>query len=217
MHRVSTEYEMKLLTHNRTEGIMLRHSKHSAKGFFVLTVLFCLLLSVNSDAQNNGAIHKDTSVKLVIRDPGSITDDRILLIIDDKKYYTSSFNNLFPDTSNILNVKVVKGKESIDKYGKKGKNGTISILTKKYVIEQYQKRLGAFSKKYSDYSIKQQGKDDSCTYIVDGVILPNDSRIKAEKLYNIKSQKIKKVEITENPWYNGGESRKYLVVIDIKN
>ena len=196
---------------------MLSLSKYGRAGLFMSAVLFCLLLSGNADAQNNDAIHKDTSVRLVIRDPGSITNDRILLIVDDKKYYTNSFDSLFPDTSNILNVKVIKGRESIDKYGKKGKNGAVLITTIKYAVEQYQKRFSAFSKKYTGYRIRQQGKDDSCTYIVSGLILSNDSRKKTEKLYNIKSQDIKGIAIMENPWYNGGESRKYLVVIDTKN
>jgi hypothetical protein len=186
-------------------------------GLFALPVLLYLFLSMNVQAQNRDTVHKDTSVKIVIRDPVTNADSKILLIIDDKMYYTDSFNSLLPDTSNILNVKVLKGNESTDKYGKQGMNGTILIITKKYATKQYQKRFSAFSKKYKDYLMEHnKSKDDSCSYVLNGTFLLNGSNEKIEKLYNIKSQGIKGIGIAENPGYNGDESRKYLVLINTK-
>ena len=201
------EHEMKLLTHNRTEGVMLKHSKHVAKCLLVLVILSCLSFSLRVYAQNRDTIQNRRGAKFK---PG-----KPLLVIDGR---VCSYDTLASiNSADIFKIDTLKSVTKEGVYKDPADYGAIIVTTNVNAIAQCQKKFSAFSKKYKDYNVRQQGKDDSCTYIVDGAILPNDSRIKAEKLYYIKSQKIKKVEIIENPWYNGGESRKYLVVIDIKN
>jgi TonB-dependent SusC/RagA subfamily outer membrane receptor len=93
---------------------------------------------------------------------------------------------------------------------------TVIIITKPYAIKEYQKKFSAFSKKYKDYLTGHKNQDDSCSYVLNGTFLINESNEKIKKLYIIKSQQITGIGITENPWYNGGESRKYLVLITTK-
>ena len=56
-------------------------------------------------------------------------DDIGLVLIDGKKASLKKAEKMSPD--NIESIKVLKGKSAIEKYGKKGKNGVLEIITKK--------------------------------------------------------------------------------------
>jgi len=56
------------------------------------------------------------------------TVDSVLYIIDGKVSTKENVNNIKPD--NIESVNVLKGKDAVDKYGEKAKNGTIEIKLK---------------------------------------------------------------------------------------
>jgi len=192
---------MKTDTRNKKSGVKLRHSKQSRVILFLLSVLFCLSFSSLVKGQNRDS---DPNFKL----------GKPLLVIDGKIHSYDTLKSI--NSISIFKIDTLKNRTNKDVYPNLPDYGAIIVTTYSDAILQYQKNISAVSKKYKDYATKQQGRDDSCTYIVNGAILPNDLGKKTEKLYNIKAQQIKDVTITENPWYNGGESRKYLVVINTK-
>jgi len=121
-------------------------------------------------------------------------------------------------TDDILIKEVVTGKklEELGAYLNKKLDSAVFITTKKYATLDYQMKFSTFSKKYEDFLSTHKSHDDSCSYILNGVIIPNDSNERIKKLYIIKPQEITGIGIAENPGYNGGESRKYLVLINTK-
>lgn len=182
----------------------------------VFGALLCLFLSVNALAQSTNTSYKDTSKKFMIVDAKPINKhEKILYVIDGKPYYKISIKKHI-DTNNILYVEIIKPNEALIKYGGHGKMGAVIITSKKFAISSYQDKFSAFSKEYKDYLDKHKKPDDSCSYVLNGSFLINGSNEKINKLYNIKSQEIKGIELTENPYYNGGESRKYLILINTK-
>jgi hypothetical protein len=182
----------------------------------LLTFVLSLFLSTNVFAQGADTLSRDTSVKFVIRDPATINNNKLLLVIDNKKFYTESYDKLFPEPAEILNINVLKGKNAIEKYGKKGNKGVIVIMTKTYAVQLYQKKFSPFSKKYQDYLKDHQNNDESISYVLNGVFLSVKPADRTKELYEIPANKIKAVEFTENQYYNGGDSRPYIVIIGIK-
>lgn len=121
-------------------------------------------------------------------------------------------------TNDILIKEVVTGEKlrELESYSHKRLDSAIFITTKKYAAISYKMKFSAVSEKYKHYMAMHQRKDDSCSYVLNGIILTNHSDETSKKLYSIKTQEIKEIGILENPWYNGGESRKYLVLITTK-
>jgi hypothetical protein len=164
--------------------------------------LFCLFLSVSAAAQNIDTMRKDTARRIMFvdaRTPGRY--DKFLSVIDDKPYYRRSIKKSWlRDTSNILEVKVLKGKEAFDKYGKLAENGVVVITTKKYAVKCYQNKLGAFSVDYRKY-IELQGEHSQNDNGIVYEILKNEGAVffKGDKLirelYNMPVASIKDVDL----------------------
>lgn len=128
---------------------------------------------------------------------------------------TPSVNKLYDIApANILNIDVFKTQKNSS--SNELPHTTVIVTTKQYAIEQYQKKFSGFSKKYKDFIESHQNNDDSCTYLSTAGILYNNIHDRVKNLYNIPNKSIEKVDIIENQWYNGGESKKYLVTITTK-
>ena len=184
----------------------------------IFTVLFCLLVSGSALAQSRDTSHKDISRFIIIDAKPTNNNEKFLSIVDGQEFWKTTIGrrHYLRDTSNILDVKILKGKEAKDKYGKRGSNGIVIVTTKKYAITSYQKKFSAFSKEYKKYLDDHQGGDEDCGYQLDGTFIYGKSNEDIRKLYGISDKKIKKVKFLENPFYNGGESKKMLVLIITK-
>ena len=101
------------------------------------------------------------------------------------------------------------------KYGEKANNGAIIITTKKFAVSSYKAKLSSFSKKYKEY-IEHQNNDDDVSYVLNGVFLSVKPGERIKALYEIPANKIRSVYFMENEYYNGGDSRKYNVIITTK-
>lgn len=86
-----------------------------------------IVIKEKSNGRDDKTIIKtEKSSKIVIK-----TDDDIkpLFIVDGKELKKSKFKDLDPD--NIERINVLKGESAIEKYGDKGKNGVVEVITKK--------------------------------------------------------------------------------------
>lgn len=86
-----------------------------------------IVIKEKSNGRDDKTIIKtEKSSKIVIK-----TDDDIkpLFIVDGKELKKSKFKDLDPD--NIERINVLKGESAIEKYGNKGKNGVVEVITKK--------------------------------------------------------------------------------------
>jgi hypothetical protein len=166
-------------------------------------LIILLFLSINSLAQDSGSSHKDTVRKFIgIVDAKQIhKHQKLLYVIDDKIYYGGSLNpSYLPDSTDILDVKILKGDEAMKKYGQKGGNGAIIIVGRRFAICQYQKRLGAFSEEYKKYIESQMKYNPNNDGILSYSIDDNMPFLKGDELtrelYDLPAEKIASVKLT---------------------
>ena len=112
-----------------------------------------------------------------------------------------------PKPEDIEYIKVLKEKEAIGHYGKKGKNGAVVITTKKFLINSYKTKLSNLSQEYRDFMSKHQNGDKDFEYVLNGTSLGKVSYDVSTKLYEISAKKIKSVNFKINPSYNGWNYR----------
>jgi hypothetical protein len=151
-------------------------------------------------AQNTDVIHRDTSRTFFVPDMPSInTHAKFLTVADGKSYYKSTIKRKFRDTSNILDIKVLKGNEA-KRYGELAKYGVVVITTKKFAQKEYQKKLCSFSadyKNYLEWQMKYNHSDNGILYIIekkgDLVLLWGDKKIR--ELYDLPPDNISSVEL----------------------
>ena len=72
--------------------------------------------------------HEGSNVRIVL-----IQNKDAIIVIDDK--ITSNKGEITLNRDDIVASKLLKGAEAIDKYGDKGKNGVLEIITKKHAAE----------------------------------------------------------------------------------
>jgi len=90
-------------------------------GIFV--IVFCLLFSLSSSAQNTDATEKDTSKT-------SFTGNTKPLVILDGMPYKGDIKSIDPNT--IMDVTILKGNNATSVYGADASAGAIVIRTKNY-------------------------------------------------------------------------------------
>jgi hypothetical protein len=142
----------------------------------LLTIIFCLVLSVNALAQSksDSLKHLNESVVYVV--------DGILMSKEQIK------------SNDILSKDVLKG-ASLDRFmsilhSEKILDSVIIISTKQGAIKSYQKKFSAFSKEYKQYIDANKGDDHFCNYIVDDKVIYKDQGDFLTTLYNIPAEKI---------------------------
>jgi|GEM_PF-3466595 len=178
---------------------MLRHSKHSAKGLFVFAVLFCLLLSMNVQAQ----------------DDNKSGDKGVVYVVDGVVSKSNILSTINPN--DILMVNVLKKRANDSSYTNTADKGAVIVVTRKYAIGEYQKRIGHFSKDYKSYLSVHQYKDDAFEYEINGIALEDNYYGNAQKLYSIPFESIKRVDFLKNPERNGFSGKTNIVNILTKN
>lgn len=179
-------------------GVILRHPKYGEGGFFTLIVLVCLLLSANVYAQSdNKSVHQSG-------------DNGVRYILDGvvSKYKLSGVN-----PNDILMINVEKKKANDSTYVNTTDKGSVIVVTKKYAIGQYQKKISSFSKDYKSYLSMHQNKDDICEYEINGTALEDNYYGNAQKLYKIPTESIKRVDFLKNPKRNGFPDKTNIVNI----
>jgi hypothetical protein len=88
-------------------------------------------------------------------------------------------------------------------------------VSRKFAINEYQRKFSYFSQGYGIYLNTHKNIDAQIGYILNGEPLGNiTDRIKT--LFNISDKKIKTFDFFENPFFNGGNSKKQLAVITTK-
>lgn len=147
-------------------GVMLRYSKHGARGFFVFTVLFCLFLSGNVHAQNSNS-KIDTipkKVKTIYQlyehiktQPG--TSDPLIMV--DDSVYNGDLNNI--KSEDVTSVSIIKGEDAKAIFGPKAKNGVFNIKLKHH--EHKLPILPGPELKFSDGPV---------VYVMDGMPIPKE-------------------------------------------
>jgi antitoxin component YwqK of YwqJK toxin-antitoxin module len=122
------------------------------------------------------------------------TDDKSktfpLVFCDGKKIDQSTLNKTNPE--DVLEITVIKDKSKTAKYGAEGKNGVLLITTINFGIQSYQKKFGALS---ADYA-KTARTPDVFSYQIDGKLLSGKLSEIVGKLYNLKADTIKSVNLT---------------------
>jgi len=128
----------------------------------LLTVIFCLMVSVSASAQSNDTTRKDTSQGFRIIDAREPTRNpqQPLVIVDDK-IYKRRLKSIDPNS--IINIVILKDKDALYKYRPKGENGVIIITTKKY------KNIDTVT----DVKSLDSVADKDAMYVVDGVLSKN--------------------------------------------
>jgi hypothetical protein len=150
-------------------------------------------MSANVFAQGIDTAHKDTSKRFMIVDARPIDKHTKPFCVVDGKIYKRSIKHINP--KDILEVSILKD-SALDRTSSAGFHGpAILITTKLYAISQYQKKLSAFSKEYSDYLDKHKGDDSEVIFLVDGEQLTGYSD-RIIKLFKLPIDKIKSAEFS---------------------
>lgn len=174
---------------------MLKHSKHGTRGFFVPGILFCLFSSINSGAQSK-------------IDSSNYLNDKVVYVVDGIPVNKVKVNN-----EDILTKDVLKGPAIEALHSEKQIDSVIVIVTKNSAVTQYQKKLGAFSKKYKNYLQSHRNIDEDFLYVVDGIPVQGERSDIIKTLYKIPSGKIKEVGFNKK---KPTDLDKMLVVITTK-
>jgi len=161
----------------------------------IILVFSCFLFSI--DAQSQG---KDTSNKSASANTMTTRPQQKALIVLDGVPFDGVIGSINPN--NISDVTILKAQGAIALYGDRGKNGAILITTKANNKFSYEAHLGTFSESYFEYLAANRNNDKDFDYVVNGKSLGKDSQERTMALNQLMSR-IKKVDITINPSYNG--------------
>jgi hypothetical protein len=135
----------------------------------VLTMIFCLFISVNALAQT--------------------TSNEPLYVVDGK--IVPSIKNL--KSHDIYETALLSDSTAIGIYGKQASNGAMVVTTMKGQAVIYQKKLIQFSEKYKNYLAKK-GNDDNLSYVINNTMLIARTKHTVEELSDLDPANIKKVE-----------------------
>ncbi|MEO6547169.1 MAG: N-acetylmuramoyl-L-alanine amidase [Ferruginibacter sp.] len=147
-----------------------------------------------------------------------------LIIVDGKTIKKSELDKINPDV--IASVNVIKNKESIAKYGDKGKYGVVIITTKKKEIVASKTANG--TKKVAAINLQQENKISTLLsatnkadalkqplYIIDGKLQDNGYDLKSLSPVDIESLNIIKDETAINKY--GEKAKNGVIEITTKN
>ena len=135
----------------------------------VLTIIFCLFMSVDALAQTTG------------NEPLYVVDGKIVPSIKDLKPH------------GIYETALLSDSTAIGIYGKQAANGAMVVTTMKGQAVVYQKKLIPFSEKYKNYLAKK-GNDDNLSYVINNTMLIARTKHTVEELSDLDPANIKKVE-----------------------
>jgi len=135
----------------------------------VLTIIFCLFISVNALAQTTG------------NEPLYVVDGKIVPSIKGLKSH------------DIYETALLSDSTAIGIYGKQATNGAMVVTTMKGQAVIYQKKLIPFSEKYKNY-LEKKGNDDNLSYVINNTMLIARTKHTVEELSELDPANIKKVE-----------------------
>jgi hypothetical protein len=151
----------------------------------ILTIIFCLFLSVNALAQG-----KDT-VKSGIRDITSVqTGSDPIYIVDGKVMPSIKYLK----ARDIYEMTVLSDTAFKNVYDAQAKNGAMLVTTMHGAELIYQKKLIVFSKKYKEYIDKKNGDDSKLSYVIDNTMLLNMTKKTVRELSDLAPSDIKSVD-----------------------
>jgi hypothetical protein len=160
----------------------------------VFASIFCLFLSITVSAQSIDTTHKDTSVRLFLRD-AKIIADKPLVVLNGYIYK----RELNINSDSVFDIELLKGHEATDLFGSMGLKGVILIATKKFAIKEYQDKFSTLCLDYKKYLINHKNDDSDLIYVL-GNQEHSVNGYPAEllkELYEIPLKKIKKVAFLE--------------------
>lgn len=91
--------------------------------------------------------------------------NNVLYIVDGHPVKSKQINSIKPD--DMVQVTVLKGEASLALYGKKGKNGTILITTRKAAIRIYHTNLSKASPSYAE-KLSEIKNENDVLYVLNG-------------------------------------------------
>jgi hypothetical protein len=138
----------------------------------ILTIIFCLFLSVNALAQNAG------------NEPLYIVDGVVTPSIKNLKSHD------IYETA-ILSDSVAK---NLFPYNKQAENGAMIVTTMHGAELIYQKKFLPFSKKYKEYIDKKHGDDSNLSYVIDNTMLLNMTEKTVRELSDLEPSDIKSID-----------------------
>jgi hypothetical protein len=135
----------------------------------ILTIIFCLFISVNALAQTTG------------NEPLYVVDGKIVPSINGLKSH------------DIYETAVLSDSAAVGVYGKQAANGAMVVTTMKGQAIIYQKKLSQFSKKYEEYLAKK-GNDSNLSYVINNTMLIAHTKHTVEELSDLDPANIKKID-----------------------
>jgi hypothetical protein len=148
----------------------------------ILTIIFCLFLSVNALAQTKDSVNADFAKKTVLAGNP--------LIMVDGKIYKGDISSISP--KDIVNVSVLKDATTIDPSTGHLPNGEIIIVTKTYAAAAYQKKFSDLSKSYKRY-MEQKHTDTNLQYVLNNTMMNQERKSAIEELYQLTPDNIKNI------------------------
>ena len=156
----------------------------------VLTIIFCLFMSVGALAQGNAARKTDSTTK-------SIQRDSVVYIVDGVPLSKESVK-----PNDILIENVLTGHQLDNLYVNKKLDSVIIIVTKVGAVNSYQKKLSDFSVDYRNYLADHHNSDSRIIYCIDGDLFRGDEK-RIKILYNLSANNIDKVSFLKSRDFEG--------------
>ena len=149
----------------------------------ILTIIFCLFISVNALAQ------KTDTTKLFIRDAATPISNEPVYVVDGQ--VVPSIKGL--KSRDIYETAVLSDTLARTLYGSRGMNGAMVVTTMKGQAVIYQKKLIQFSEKYKNYLAKK-GNDDNLSYVINNTMLIAHTKHTVNELSDLDPANIKKID-----------------------
>lgn len=134
----------------------------------ILTIIYCLFVSVEAFAQNT--------------DP--------LYVVDGKT--VPSISNI--KAADIMETAILPVSSAVAKYGPNAANGAMVVTTVAAAVTIYQQKFSAFNKRYKKYLEKHHGDDTKLAYVINNTILTAKGKKTVGQLYDIDPKNITKVD-----------------------
>ena len=134
----------------------------------ILTIIFCLFLSVKAFAQNG--------------DPLYVVDGKVVPSISGIK------------AGDIMETAILPDSAAVAKYGPTAVNGAMIVTTVAGAITIYEQKFSTFNKRYKNYLEKHHGDDTKLAYVINNTILTAKGKKTVGKLYDLESNNITKID-----------------------
>lgn len=155
----------------------------------IVVILLFLFASANASAQS--------------------TDTKDTTYVVDRKLSDRKLGGTSP--YDILNIQILLGKD-VDGHPNPP---TVIVLTRKFAISEYQKKLGSFSNDYKKYLDNHNNRDDSLLYVLNGVVLEGKQDEVIGKLFAA-VDKMKTVDFMDKYFKNIFNNNRPIIIITTK-